>query len=102
MSARSNILLLMRTMVGWGNLTAFYDRMVFPNLCCKILPGYPIGKHYPTRLIPGHLLPGPDFAKPNRNTTKTSRALKNCCAKKYNIAKQREFLHNRFLIGQTN
>ena len=38
----------------------------------------------------------------NRLTTKTSRAPKNCCAFKYNNAKQREFRQNRFLIGQTN
>ena len=38
----------------------------------------------------------------NRERTKTSRASKYCCANKYNIAKQREFVFNRFLIGQTN
>ena len=38
----------------------------------------------------------------NRERTKTSRASKNCCANKYNIVKQRKFVFNRFLIGQTN
>ena len=38
----------------------------------------------------------------NRDRTKTSRASKILCANKYNIAKQREFVFNRFLIGQTN
>ena len=41
-------------------------------------------------------------SRSNRDRTKTSRAFKNCCANKYNIAKQREFVFNRFLIGQTN
>ena len=62
MSFRSHSLLFMRLMVGKGNLTPFYDRTVFPNLCSKILPGYPTTLI--TWLLPGHILPGPGFAKP--------------------------------------
>ena len=46
-------------------MTQLHDRAVFPHLCSKMLPGYPTSRNVISRLLPGHLLPGPGFAKPS-------------------------------------
>ena len=55
----------------------FLGCTVFPHLCSKLLPGYPTTRpgNFITRLLPGHLLPGPGIAKPNPNAFRFSECL---------------------------
>ena len=47
-------------------LIKFFDTTFFHDLFTNLLPGYPTTRagNFITRLLPGHLLPGPGIAKP--------------------------------------